>query len=120
MQIKHIIKDNNKQLVSTGINKTNIPTDTNCYDNDRLYEQLEDLVNPKFKSWYCGQFYKIGVDSVLVIASQARNDGKDPRRLFSYLLKKADRQGSANLSAGDSIANKKPVDNFNHNSFDKA
>jgi hypothetical protein len=79
------------QLVSTGIKKSN-PTDTNWYDNDHLFSQLGDLVNSQFKAWYCKRFYAIGKDRVLVLASQARADGKNPPRLFSMLLKKEQNQ----------------------------
>lgn len=88
MEISRILKS--RQLIPTGMNKLK-PTDTNWYDNDRLYEQLSDLVNPQFRAWYCRKFYLIGTQRVLELASQARVDAKvDKRRLFSYLLKKAD------------------------------
>jgi hypothetical protein len=89
------------QLVSTdiptGINKY-IPTDISTgknstdkksvkYENDHLYEQLQDLVNPQFKAWYCNRFYSLGREQVLRLASQARADGKNPPKLFSYLLR---------------------------------
>jgi hypothetical protein len=80
-----------QQLVSIGIKRLN-PTDTTTdtkYDNDYLFEQLNDLVNEKFKSWYCGQFYRLGKDTVLKLASVARSDGKQPQKLFSYLIKKS-------------------------------
>lgn len=74
------------QLVPTGIKRLN-PTDTNWYDNDHLYDQLGDLVNNQFKGWYMKQFYRLGKDKVLVLASQAKADGKYPAKLFSKLLK---------------------------------
>lgn len=77
-----------RQLVSTGINKSK-PTDTNWYENDHLFNQLSDLVNPEFRAWYCKRFYAIGKERVLVLASQARADGKEPRKLFSKLIKNA-------------------------------
>ncbi len=81
----------NNQLVSTGRSKY-LPTgttDNNCYDNDHLFEQLKDLVNPQFRAWYCKRFYKLGRDRVLQLASIARADGKQPARLFSKLLKES-------------------------------
>lgn len=76
----------NYQLVSTG--KSNlIPTDTNWYENDFLFKELSDLVNPTFKAWYCKRFYALGKERTLQLASIARADGKEPRRLFSRLLK---------------------------------
>ena len=80
-----------QQLVSTGIKRfkpTDITTDTK-YDNDFLFEQLSDLVNPQFRKWYCGIFYRLGKDKVLQLASIARSDGKQPIKLFSYLLSKS-------------------------------
>lgn len=53
-----------------------------------LYEDLGSLVNDKFKAWYCSVFFKIGRERVMLLASQARADGKDPVKLFSHLLQK--------------------------------
>ncbi len=67
-------------------------TDTNCktYEADELFEQLEGLVNSQYRAWYCKQFYRLGRDRVLNLASQAKADAKtDPRRYFSALLKRA-------------------------------
>lgn len=80
------------QLISTGTSKY-IPTDISTginkkYDNDFLYEDLADLVNDQYRAWYCQSFYKLGKDLSLRLASTARADGKNPRNLFSYLLKK--------------------------------
>jgi len=54
---------------------------------DDLFECLMDLVNPQYKAWYCKRFYALGRDRVLELAALARGDGKDPKKLFSYLLK---------------------------------
>lgn len=80
---KHI-----SQLVSTGIKRANT-TDTNWYDNDHLFDQLGDLVNPTFRAWYCKHFYRLGKIKVLELAAVARSDGKQPAKLFSLLLKRA-------------------------------
>ncbi len=86
-----------RQLIPTGLNKFNT-TDTTVkdsggpmkkYDADHLFDMLPDLVNPTFKAWYCKLFYKLGKDRVLQLASLARQDGKDNRKYFSHLLKKA-------------------------------
>lgn len=58
------------------------------YDVDYLFEDLTPLVSEEFKSWYISSFYKLGKRRVLEIASIATADGKDKKRLFSYLLKK--------------------------------
>ena len=75
------------QLVSTGRSKEIIPTDTNWYDNDYLFKDLGDLVNERFKPWYMKEFYRLGKEKVLILASQAKADGKYPAKLFSKLLK---------------------------------
>ena len=78
--------------------KTSNPTDTTnhrLYDNDLLYGELGDLVNPdpKWRPYYCKKFYELGKDVVLRLAGEARADCRiDRRRLFSHLLKK---QGEA-------------------------
>jgi len=81
-----------------GLNKY-LPTDTTDiepqtnvytqYDNDHLFNQLSDLVNETFRAWYCRQFYRLGTQRVLQMASIARADGKHPAKLFSKMLKEA-------------------------------
>ncbi len=82
-----------KQLLSVDTNRFNpidIPTDSYKYENDLLFEDLSDLVNSQFRSWYCKQFYRLGKKEVLRLAQTARVDSKvSPQRLFSHLLKKA-------------------------------
>jgi len=87
------------QLVSTGKVNFSLPTDTvdiepqtnvyTQYDNDHLFNQLSDLVNETFRAWYCRQFYRLGTQRVLQMASIARADGKHPAKLFSKMLKDA-------------------------------
>lgn len=62
--------------------------DLTKYDNDLLYEELNTLVNDQFKSWYMKCFYKLGKQKVLELAGEAMADGKEAKKLFSYLLKK--------------------------------
>lgn len=84
----HQVVGGRGELVSTGMNKSK-PTDTNWYENDHLFNQLQDLVNPQFKSWYMREFYRLGKDKVLILASQAKADGREPHKLFSKLIKNA-------------------------------
>lgn len=71
-------------------------TGKNYFEINLLYDDLLDLTNDSFKAWYCKVFYKLGVERVRVLASQARADGKNPKRLFSHLLQEASgiKQGS--------------------------
>ena len=58
------------------------------FEADALFDQYQDLVNAEFRKWYCKMFYKIGAERVVQLASLARADGKNPRKYFSYLLRK--------------------------------
>lgn len=82
-------KNTTYQLVSIGIKRFNTTdtTDINCYENDYLFQQLNELVNQQFKAWYCKCFYLLGKNKVLQLASIAKADGKQPSKLFSILLK---------------------------------
>lgn len=76
--------------LSTGLKRLK-PID-NCRDKngvDCLFEDLSDLVNKEFKPWYCKQFYRLGRVKVEKLASQARSDGFNSKRLFSSLLKRS-------------------------------
>lgn len=64
-------------------------TGKNYFEINILYEDLLDLTNDTFKAWYCKVFYQLGIERVRVLASQARADGKNPKRLFSHLLQEA-------------------------------
>jgi hypothetical protein len=86
------------QLITTGKVNFSLPTDIPTvsptskkkeFDNDILFSELSDLVNPQFKAWYCRRFYLLGREKVLQFASQARVDGKNPPKLFSHLIKGA-------------------------------
>jgi len=81
-QISQLVSTDKREFISTDT------TGINCYDNDKLFEILSDLVNPQFRAWYCKRFYALGKDEVLKRASIARADGKDKRKYFSVLLKK--------------------------------
>jgi hypothetical protein len=87
VQVSAII--NQKTQLSTG-EKVLKPTD-NCtvVEADQLFEVLPHLVNRQFKAWYCKQFYKFTRTRVMELAALSTADGKDPRKLFSFLLKSA-------------------------------
>lgn len=85
-------------IVTTGVNKpsrantvvtTVIDKGEKFKEADYLFEQFPDLVSEQFKPWYCHHFHRLGRERVFVLASQARADGFDKRKLFSHLLKTA-------------------------------
>ncbi len=83
-----------KTTDTTGENKFST-TDTTVkrrgeryFEADAIYDQYSDLVNDRFRSWYCQKFYQLGGRRVAELASLARADGKNAQKYFSYLLKK--------------------------------
>lgn len=54
---------------------------------DTIYKDISDLTNETFKSWYCKRIYQLGRQEILKRASIARADGKEPKKLFSTLIK---------------------------------
>lgn len=70
--------------VATGMNLK--PTAT-VREIDQLLIEYSDLINPSFKAWYCKRFSALGIDNVHKYASQARADGRQPSKLFSFLIK---------------------------------
>lgn len=65
------------------------------YDEDLLFSELGDLVSDEFRAWYIKCFYSIGRKKTLELASQAITEGKDKKKLFSFLLKKELSNGKA-------------------------
>lgn len=76
------------KVLPTDINRIK-PTDTNWYENDFLYSELNDLMNPSFHKWYMKAFYKLGRETVMRIAAEARQEGRNPQKLFSYKIREA-------------------------------
>lgn len=50
--------------------------------------EFQDLIPHNFYKWHCKVWYQIGRDKYSLLAAQARADGKNPAKLFSYLLNK--------------------------------
>lgn len=56
---------------------------------DRVLEETADLIeDSSYKKWFAKQAYRLGPDRYMGIASDARC-GKQPGRLFVYLLRHA-------------------------------
>ena len=55
---------------------------------DLAVSDYRDLIDPKFKQWFCKSYYKLGGEIIHQLASEAREHGKDPSRLFLYSIKK--------------------------------
>lgn len=80
------------QLTTEGNSVTSIEqlTTVSSLEVDYIYGTMPDLVNDKFRPWYCKQFSRLGRETVLRLAGTARSDSKtNPRGYFSVLLKRA-------------------------------
>jgi hypothetical protein len=54
---------------------------------DIALSDYSDLMSKEFYAWYCKAFYKLGRERFARIASEARADGQNPKRLFSFKIK---------------------------------
>ena len=88
--VSEIIKDtiDNRTI---GLNKELKPIDNRISPSivDRLLQDYQELIDPAYIPWFAKRFYPLGMDHIHQCASQARQDAKDPKRLFAYLIKKA-------------------------------
>lgn len=55
---------------------------------DLLISENNDILCLDFKAWYCKCIKLIGADKFVQLASQARSEGKDKPKYFSWLLKR--------------------------------
>ena len=75
----------NSQL-AIGINK--FKPIANCKLVDKLLDTYTELIDPSYKKWFASRFYSISPEMVERAASEARVDGKNPKKLFVFLIKK--------------------------------
>lgn len=55
---------------------------------DLLLKENENLICQEFKGWYAKMIKLIGAERFTILARTAEQEGKNPARYFSYLLKK--------------------------------
>lgn len=89
--VAEVLNNTTTVQLAAGVNNLNQLATDNCTfkEANELLKILSDLVNTQFKRWYCKQFYRLGRTRVMEIAALAHADGKDPQKLFSFLLKNA-------------------------------
>lgn len=56
---------------------------------DLLLQDYADLIDVRYTPWFAKRFYPLTFEVIHRCASEARQDGKDSRRLFAHLIKKA-------------------------------
>ncbi len=77
---------NKTTAVQLGLNKlTAVPNK----EIDYLIQEYSDLTSggKSMDGWYATQIRRVGVDKFCRLAGIARQDGKNPARYFSWLLK---------------------------------
>ncbi len=55
---------------------------------DAMLEDYAHLIDASYAKWFARRFQYMSADEVAKCASEAKADGKDPKRLFSFLIKK--------------------------------
>ncbi len=56
---------------------------------DLLLQDYAELIDVRYTAWFAKRFYPLPFDVIHRCASEARQDAKDSKRLFSFLIKKA-------------------------------
>jgi hypothetical protein len=96
MQLENIIKQRPNSQLTIGVKKLN-PIDNSTIDNrgskstvivDQMLIDYQDLIEPSYKKWFASKFYNIPFDQLHRAASEARQDGKNSKRFFAFLVKK--------------------------------
>lgn len=72
--------------VSNSVSSSSVSVDQRYKEAKQVYDALPELVNEQYKGWYLKKFYALGRERVMILASQARQDGVSPPKLFSHLL----------------------------------
>lgn len=86
MQVSEILSYNQKDPIANR-NKTLKPI-ANSLLVDQLLIDYGEFIDPAYKKWFAKRFYTMPFDVVHRCASEARQDGKNPQRLFAHLINK--------------------------------
>lgn len=92
--VGHIIKD----YRPIGVNYIN-PIEPigapNSYQTvETLLEECSDIIDQRYKPWFAKRLYRLNKNSVLTAAKLARQDGKNPHKYFSQMIKDAPGEAS--------------------------
>lgn len=85
--VKEVLNNTNSPIASSQLDKTSNPIG-NSLLIDKLLRDYSELIDPNYTKWFAKRFYTIPFDLIHRCASEARADGKDPKRLFAHLINK--------------------------------
>lgn len=85
-QISSII--NQKDPIANRRSDKNLKPIANSLLVDTLLSDYSDLIDHTYVKWFAKRFYTMPFDLIHRCASEARQDGKNPQRLFVFLIKK--------------------------------
>jgi hypothetical protein len=55
---------------------------------DHLLYEYRELIEPQYVKWFAKRFYVLPYDTIHRAASEAKQDGNNPKRLFSFIINK--------------------------------
>lgn len=55
---------------------------------DQLFGEYSELIDKRYKLWFLKRFNHMNPELIRRAASEAKADGKNPQRLFTFLIKK--------------------------------
>lgn len=88
MQAKNPIANSSSPIGNRDLSQLPIGNRDTSALVDLLLADYTDLIDPAYQKWFAKRFYTIPFDQIHAAASEARHDGKDPKRMFSFLIKR--------------------------------
>lgn len=86
------LKTNSQYQLEKSVNSNRTIGSTKQQIIDSLLNTCSDLIDYNYKKWFAKKFQALEPTTVMELASQARQDGSDPKRLFCFLIRKHDPQ----------------------------
>lgn len=87
MQISQVLPNSPiANRIKPEVLKSNSQLDKNVVD--LLLQDCGDLIEVSYTAWFAKRFYVMDADNIRRCASEARQDAKDAKRLFAFLVKK--------------------------------
>lgn len=87
--LSEILTNTNSPIANRLKTKTNSSNSTEPRTNvivDMLLADYGELIDPAYKGWFARKFYIMRQDMIHRAASEARQEGRDPKKLFAYKI----------------------------------